>query len=159
MKTTLLEAGRWIALALALVLLISMGAKDKTSTADPEDVVEAVTSVLDMSNLQPGDNQMIKRLYGLQPADYEGCALYYPLTNMDAEELLVVKLKRTDQQQAVRDAIDKRLETQKNSFDGYGVGQFDLLTNHCQVEVRGNYVLFVVSPDDVRAKQAFLDAL
>lgn len=159
MKTTLLEAGRWIALALALVLLISMGAKDKTSGADPEDVVEAVAEAMDMTNLQPGDNQMIKRLYGLQPADYEGCELYYPLTNMDAEELLVVKLKSADQQQTVRDAIEKRLETQKNSFDGYGVGQFDLLTNHCQVEVRGNYVLFVVSPDDVRAKQAFLDAL
>lgn len=159
MKTTLLEAGRWIALALALVLLISMGTKDKTSSADPEDVVEAVSEAMDMTNLQPGDNQMIKRLYGLQPADYEDCALYYPLTNMDAEELLVVKLKSTDQQQAVRDAIEKRLETQKNSFDGYGVGQFDLLTNHCQVEVRGNYVLFVVSPDDVKAKQAFLDAL
>ena len=69
MKTTLLEAGRWIALALALVLLISMGAKDKTSGADPEDVVEAVTEAMDMTNLQPGDNQMIKRLYGLQPAD------------------------------------------------------------------------------------------
>ena len=159
MKKATLEAGRWIALALVIVLLISMGAKDKQSSADPEDVVKAVTETLDMTNLQEGDNQMIKRLYGLQPADYEGCALYYPLTNMDAEELLVVKLKSTDQQQAVRDAIDKRLETQKTSFDGYGVGQYDLLTNHSQVEVRGNYVLFVVSPDDVAAKQAFLDAL
>ena len=159
MKTTLLEAGRWVALALVLVLLISMGAKDKTSSAAPEDVAKAVTEVLDMTNLQEGDNQMIKRLYGLQPADFEGCLLYYPLTNMDAEELLVVKLKSTDQQQAVREAIEKRLETQKNSFDGYGVGQYDLLTNHCQVEVRGNYILFVVSPDDVKARQAFLDAL
>ena len=159
MKTTMLEAGRWIALALALILLISMGAKDKTSSAALEDVVKAVAETMDMTNLQPGDNQMIKRLYGLQPADYEGCSLYYPLTNMDAEELLVVKLKSADQQQTVREAIEKRLETQKNSFDGYGVGQFDLLTNHCQVEVRGNYVLFVVSPDDVKARQAFLDAL
>lgn len=159
MKTTLLEAGRWIALVLALVLLISMGAKDQTSSAALEDVVQAVTGTLDLSNLQPGDNQMIKRLYGLQPADYEGCKLYYPVTNMDAEELLVVKLRSADQQQTVRDAIEKRLESQKNSFDGYGVGQYDLLTNHCQVEVRGNYVLFVVSPDDVKAKQAFLDAL
>ena len=78
---------------------------------------------------------------------------------MGAEELLIVKLTSVDQAEAVRSAIDARLQTQKNTFDGYGVEQTDLLTNHAAVEVRGNYVLFVVSRTADQVRQAFLDAL
>ena len=78
---------------------------------------------------------------------------------MMAEEVLIVKLKDLQQQQTVSDAIEARLQTQKNTFEGYGVEQFDMLTNHCYVELRGNFVLFVVNPNADAARKAFLGAL
>ena len=60
---------------------------------------------------------------------------------------------------SVSDAIEARLQTQKNTFEGYGVEQYDLLTNHAVVEVRGNYILFVVSPNAEAARKAFRGAL
>ena len=112
-----------------------------------------------MENMLEADNQMVKRFYGLDPSDYAGCILYYPNTNMMAEEVLIVKLKDVSQQQTVTDAIEARLQTQKNTFEGYGVEQYDLLTNHAVVEVRGNYILFVVSPNAEAARKAFRGAL
>ena len=155
----LYEIGRWAAVIAGLVILLVLFGGNSVSGADPQEVAEAVTSAIDMENMQLADNQMVKRFYGLDPADYEGCILYYPNTNMMAEEVLIVKLKDISQQQTVSDAIETRLQTQKNTFEGYGVEQFDLLTNHAVVELRGNYVLFVVSDHAEAARKAFRGAL
>lgn len=155
----LYEIGRWAAVIAGLVILLVLFGGNSVSGADPQEVAQAVTDVIDMENMQLADNQMVKRFYGLDPADYEGCILYYPNTNMMAEEVLIVKLKDISQQQTVSDAIEARLQTQKNTFEGYGVEQFDLLTNHAVVELRGNYVLFVVSDHAEAARKAFRGAL
>lgn len=64
-------------------------------------MASAVTASVDLSALQEGSVQMVKRLYGLNPSDFDGCLLYYPQTNMEAEELLLLKLRDTSQQEAV----------------------------------------------------------
>lgn len=153
------EFARWSVVVLAVVFLLALFGGNSLSDADPTAVEAAVTAQLDLSNLQKADNQMVKRLYGLDPGAYESCVLYYPTTNMQAEELLIVKLTEPAQADALKAAITARLETQKTSFDGYGIEQYDLLTTHAVVEVRGNYVLFVVHAACDQARQAFLDAL
>ena len=158
-KAVFFEAGRWLSAILALVLLISMFGGNTVSNADPADVVQEVTAVLDMSSMLEGDNQMIKRFYGIDPAAFEACYLYYPNTNMMAEELLIIKLKDVSQQEAVRQAVEQRIETQKTTFEGYGVEQFALLSDHAVVEIRGNYVLFVVNAASAEALKAFRGAL
>ena len=159
MKLLLLELARWAVALAAVISLVLMFRSDPISDADPAAVREAVTAQMDMTNVLEADNQMIRRLYGLDIAAYEGCCLYYPATNMGAEELLIVKLSDPDQAEGVRSAIEARLQTQKNTFDGYGVEQYDLLINHAVVEVRGNFVLFAVGQTSDQVRQAFLDAL
>lgn len=158
-KIVFFEIARWITAAVALCYLFSIFGGNTVSSANGEDVAAAVTEVMDMSNMVEAENQMIKRLYGLDAASFESCILYCPTTNMGAEELLIVKLADVGQQDAVRAAAEARLATQKNTFEGYGVEQFDLLSNHCVLEIRGNFVLFVVSSSCNDAKDAFLDAL
>ena len=55
--------------------------------------------------------------------------------------------------------MEARLATQKNTFEGYGVEQFEMLSNNAVVEVRGNYVLFVVNAASADAQKAFLGAI
>lgn len=158
-KTLYLELARWAAALAAVLLLVTMFRGDPVSQADPAEVTAAVVETLDLSTMLEGDNQMIKRLYGLDPSAYAACTLYYPATNMGAEELLLIQLSEVSQQETVRAAIEARLETQKNTFEGYGVEQTDLLQNHAVLEVRGNYVLFVVNADCDAARTAFVGAL
>ena len=158
-KTGIFEISRWTAVVLALVCLLTMFGSNKISSADPARVEEAVIAQLDMSAMVKADNQMVKRLYGLDPASFESRILYYPNTNMMAEELLILKLSDTAQQQSVRAAIEARVETQKTTFDGYGVEQYALLTDNCIIDIRGNFVLFVVNADCDAAQKAFAGAL
>jgi len=155
----LYELGRWVAVVVGLISLLLMFGGNSVSNADAAEVAEAVFGTIDMENMLEADNQMIKRFYGLDPSAYESCILYYPNTNMMAEEVLIVKLKDVSQQETVRAAIEARIQTQKNTFEGYGVEQFEMLTNNAVVEVRGNFVLFVVNPSSAEARKAFLRAI
>ena len=158
-NTFLYEIARWSAAVAAVISLIWMFGGNTVSNADPAEVAEAVVETIDMENMLEADNQLIKRFYGLDPASFEGCILYYPTTNMMAEEVLIVKLKDMSQQAQVRAAIEKRIETQKTSFEGYGVEQFELLENNAVIEVRGNFILFIVNADSAEAQKAFLKAI
>ncbi len=158
-KSVVFEVLRWLSAALVILAIVLHGLKNRVSSADPADVLAAVTAAVDTENMQEADAQMVKRLYGLSPSDYESCALWYPKTNMGAEELLLIKLKDVSQREAVLAAVEKRIETQKAAFDGYGPAQYALLQEHAVVEPRGNYVLFVVSAAADDAKTAFADAL
>lgn len=141
-KIPLLEAAKWllvVGLVLFVVLQLSEG---RESTTEFSVMEEAVLAQCDLSLMTEADDQMIKRLYGLDPSDYEAVMLYYPLTNMGAEEILLVRLKDKSQQEQVQAAIEARLATQLDSFEGYGVAQTELLQK-AVTELRGNYALFV----------------
>lgn len=157
-KNIIYSVLRWV-IVVAVVISLGFGSGGSVSKADPQVVAAAVTGEIDMENMIPGDNRMIKRFYGIDPAAYESCILYYPTTNMMAEELLIVKLADPAQAEAVRAACEKRIDTQKNTFEGYGVEQFQMLSSHAIIEVRGNFVLFVVNNDADAALKAFLGAL
>ena len=159
MKSAFYGIARWVVVLVAVISLISMFGGNTVSTADPADVEATVMAQIDMTNMLQGDNKMIKRFYGLDPAAFDECILYYPTTNMMAEELLIVKLSDVSQQETVRAAVEARIATQKNTFEGYGVEQFEMLSNNAVVEVRGNYVLFVVNANSAGAQKAFLDAI
>ena len=159
LKSSVYEIARWVVVLAAVITLFVMFGGNTVSNADPVEVAAAVTEKIDMTNMVEGDNKMVKRFYGLDSSEYDACILYYPTTNMMAEELLIVKLSDMSQQDAVRAAVEQRIATQKNTFEGYGVEQFEMLSSNAVVEIRGNYVLFVVNAASADALKAFLGAI
>ncbi len=159
MKTLLCELSRWLAAGLAICLLVVGSMQVQNSTASPDAVLSAVTAELDMTKMQEAPAQTIKRLYGVNPSDYESCTLYYPVTNMDVDELLLVKLTDISQGEPLKMAVNERLSRQKHTFENYGPSQMALLNEHAVLELRGSYLLFVVSANADDAKAAFIKAL
>ena len=157
-KFIILEASKWLVVAAMLIIFISLTAGKGDSSAPFESVAEAVTKTLDQTNMTPADNQMVRRLYGLDPAQFEGVLCYSPTTNMNAEEVLLVKLQSDSQQDAVREAIEARRDSQMRTFDGYGFEQYAMLEESI-IEVHGNYILFISSNDPKTTVKAFSDAL
>ncbi len=154
----ILRVAAFAAVVATVVFLYTQVMQDRVSSAGFDDVSRAVLDQLDLEEMQPADAQMIRRLYGFAPSEMDGCTLYYPSTNMGARELLLVKLSDLSQQKAVTAAITARRQTQMNSFEGYGIEQYDLL-EHSVLEVQGNYILFVVHEKADAVRQAFLKAL
>ncbi|MBO5461300.1 MAG: DUF4358 domain-containing protein [Ruminococcus sp.] len=131
---------------------------DSLSDAQITEVVEAVNKVSGFAEIPQAENRTVKRFYGLNPSDYEGVVLYAPQDNMDVHELLIVKVKDISQNEMVEAAIQERLDTQLTSFEGYGAEQVALLKKHV-LDVKGNYIFFMVGENTEEAHQAFLDSL
>ena len=138
-----------------IILIVSRFAGNKESKASFESVQKAVAKTVEKDEtMLDGDKNMIKRLYGLNPSDYEGVMLKYPSTNMNVDEVFLVKLKDISQQETVTAAIEKRLDTQLNNFDGYGTNQYSILEKSV-IDVRGNYIMFVVAEKTDPVVKAF----
>jgi hypothetical protein len=122
--------------------------------ADMETLVAEVTKAAGMEGGRPAGARMVKRFYGLNPGDYESVVLYAPADNMDARELLIVKLATPSQREEVEKAVQGRLDVQLDSFDGYGAEQTALLEAHV-LRAKGDYVLYVVHERADEAGAAF----
>ena len=136
------------------VILISGRLANRISSTDFETMAQAVTEATDLTQMQLADNQMFKRLYGLDGTSFDNVLLYYPTTNMGAEELLLIRMADTSQAAEVQAAMENRLATQKKSFDGYGAEQTAMLEKSI-IKVRGNYALFISANDPDSVRQAF----
>ena len=149
---------KWLAAAAIVVFIFLISGRDAQSAADFSEVSAAVSAAADKADMQEADNQMIRRLYGFDPADYEGVMCLYPTTNMGAEEIILIKLASIDQQEAVTAAVTARRDGQRTAFDGYGIEQCAML-DRSVIEVRGNYILFVCARDTQPVLDAFLGAI
>ena len=157
-KTLILEILKWLLVAGVIYLISLQLTVNKESNASFQSVSDAVFQSFDMSEVQLADNQMIKRLYKLDPSEYDDIVLYYPTTNMGAEELMIVKLKSLSQQETVKAAMESRIESQQSVFEGYAPEQYEMLGNGI-VDVQGNYLILIVTDDPTAVQQAFRKAL
>lgn len=157
-NVTLLAALKYLLLIAFAALLLFQSQGVRASEAPFEDVQNAVLSAADLSPMTEGGNQMIRRIYGLDPDGFEGILLYYPTSSMSVEEILLVKLSDVSQGDAVRQVLEDRIQSQIDVFAGYGPEQVAMLEKAI-VEVRGNYALLVVAEDPDTVRHAFLGAL
>ena len=111
-----------------------------------EEVSKSVEDSLDTEALTVQDAALFKRNFGLNAADYTGVMYYSSGANMSAEEVLLVKVKRDSQVQEVVDAIDERIQSRINDFEGYAPDEVKLLQDAGQ-SVRGTYIFYACSPD------------
>lgn len=159
-NTLIYKILRWLTVLLAIVFLSSYGSDSEPSAtkATFADLEAAISAQVDTTVMQKADSEKLERFYGLNAADFAGCALYYPLDFMSVEEILLIELTDPSQETAVRESIEARLARQKETFDGYGSdGQYEKLCNNVRIEVRGSFLLFTVNCES--AAQAFLNTV
>lgn len=151
----------YIKIVLIACLLVFIGRilmADADSTKSVEDVEKALLASIDMGNMEKGQVQDIRRVFGLNPDDYSGIVYYKPSSTMDVKEVLIVKLKSDGQSETVESAIDSRVDSQLQSFQGYGAEQCQLLEN-AVIKVQGNFVFYAVADNVSQYKELFLSSL
>ena len=153
----LLKLAKALLAALLVVMLAAM-IHGSTWKADFEELEERVETGLNLSGMQKGDEQLLRRLYGLSAGELKHWVLYTAQDNMDVEELLLVEAAEEGQVSQIRQAIEKRVETQKNNFEGYGPEQLKLIEGYVLWE-SDPYLLFVISENAEAAKSGFVKGL
>lgn len=153
---TLLRIVLVAALVAAIVFYVFL--RNRESTVPASDVFKKVEQTVKTEKMEKTTDRYFKKYYGLNAADYDSVLYYAPVSNMDAEELLVIKLKNSNQAEAVTDAILKRQSDKEQSFEGYAPEQYALAQDYI-LDVQGNYILFVVDPKAEEIDNAFAGAL
>lgn len=147
------------AIAAALMFIIaSQLLADRPSKAAFSTVQSAVNKAADLTVMKEGDAQMVRRLYGLDSTAFDGIELYYPKTNMGADELILIRMKSTEQARSVKKALNERKTSQMNVFEGYAPAQYKTVRDGF-LEVRGNYAVFVSGKNAKAVKTAFLKTI
>lgn len=154
-KAGILKLGAAFLILVYIVLLLIY---TSGSTKPFEEVAGAVEPLLDQESLVRQDAQALKRYYGLNSADYEGVLFYSAEFSISAQEVLLIEVKTDQQVQEVRDAIEERLESRKNTFEGYAPEQAQLI-RQAQIQVRGRFLFLAVSPEAETLTDAFTKSL
>lgn len=145
----------------ALVALLLLGLagiiRGGSKGASFEDLAARTLEEMDSEQLKVGDEQMLRRLYGLNAGELKNWALYISKDNMDVEELLLVEVETLEQLEQVAQAAQKRLEVQENNFEGYGPEQLQLLKKSV-IRTEGSYLLFAVAREPEAVKSSFVQA-
>ena len=131
-----------LTLLLMLVIAVCLTG-NRQSTKPIEEVAEPVLAAFADTRTTESPGRMLKKYYGLNPEDYQDVILYFPLTNMDAEELLIIRLADPSQAEEVREAIRLRQQTQIGIYENYAPEQL-ALCEQAVIDICGNYVLYVV---------------
>lgn len=153
----LLKLTKVLLVGLLAVLLTAL-IHGSTWHGDFGELRKRVESELSLSDMQKGDEQLLRRLYGLNAGELKHWILYTAQDNMDVEELLLVEAAEEGQMELIRQAAEKRAETQRNNFEGYGPEQLKLIEKYVLRESEP-YVLFVISKDAEAVKAEFVKGL
>ena len=132
-------------LAFIAVFLILICTSGNYADKPMEEITAVLSQAEGIEALKEGDANDLRRYYNLEEGELEGFMLYLPTSPMDADELLVVKMKDEQQASAVEQAILQRQASQKASFEGYGAQQTALLNGYV-LEIKGRYAFYAVSP-------------
>lgn len=123
-----------------------------------DEVRQSVEAALDTESLTEQEASVFKRNFGLNAADYTGVMYYSTGANISAEEILLIKVRSEDQIQEVTNAIDERVESRINDFEGYAPDEVKLLEDARQ-SVRGTYIFFAASEKADDYLSAFANSL
>ena len=149
--------GKLILIAI-LVTTTIVGGCGVNNNLTVEKIKDNISEVVDFDGMEKGDAKSLKRYYQLNINDYDGAVIYVPKSNMDVNEMLIIKVKDEEQISSLEDSIDSRINYQLQSFEGYGPEQCDLVNNY-ELKVRGNYVFFAISKNAEQLKDAFLKSI
>ena len=122
------------------LLVVMLAGLIRGSAWNPDfSMLEAeVETNLDLAHMQQGDEQLLRRLYGLNSGE--------------------LKAAEAGQVTHICQAIEKRVETQKNNFEGYGPEQVQLIEKYVMRE-SDPFVLFVISENAEAVKAGFVKGL
>lgn len=137
-----------------LVILIFVGLFNilQVKNVSMEEIKQYVVQATDVSVMQEDDGTRLKKLYGINKRDVEDFILYAPKSNMEANEILILKAKTKDDLKALQAKVNERVEKQSDSFKNYEQTQYEIISNYV-LEQKDQYLILIISKDSKAIKE------
>ena len=142
-----------ILLTLIMIVLVAAGCSSSQSvTLDVQQTADKLSQEVSFQDqLTSLDQDAALKLYDLTADDVQAVALYVG-TGATAEEISVWQGKDANAAKNIQNAVNTRIENQKESFVDYNPEEMPKLENPIVV-AKGNYVVLCLSGDNDNAKK------
>ena len=147
-----------LCVVLLVLFIVFISSESKISTKSADEVFEGVKSSMDLSALSKQKSKKFEEELSLSADKYEDIIYYASASVMEVRELLIVKLRSTEDKDVLMSALEKRTEEKIKLFEGYAPTEAQMLKNHILTEKNG-FVFFAVCDDTARASEAFKSAV
>ncbi|WP_195245382.1 DUF4358 domain-containing protein [Clostridium celatum] len=142
-----------IEIAIIMIIFIGLYPILRVKTAD----MDAIRNDLDkyytnQDLVEVGDKKRLSNLYYINENEVEDFVSYTPRTNMDVEEVLVLKVNENKNVSEIREKINKRLQKQGESFKNYRPEKYKVIEDAI-LEQEGQYLIFIVSENSSAVKK------
>ncbi|CAI3567194.1 Conserved hypothetical protein, DUF4358 family [Clostridium neonatale] len=117
------------------------------------EIRNAIINSTDVSVIDEDDGTKLRKLYGVNKYDLDQFIYYGPKSNMEANEILIIKPKNDSDTEKIEKAITNRINTQSDSFRNYNKEQYEILSNHI-LEKKDGYIILLISKDNEKIKQS-----
>lgn len=118
------------------------------------DIKVKIKDSVDISTMKEADAAKLKKLYNISSDEVEEFVLLTAPSNIKADEIAIIKLKDSKSISDIKDKISKRIDAQATRFKDYLPDEYFIIQKNI-VKVKGNYILFVISKDEVKISDIF----
>lgn len=136
-----------------LACFVSLYQVVKINNVDIGVLNQNVQDNTDVSVMDEGDFSKLRKLYNIDKKEVQSFVLYAPKSNMEANEILIIKPEKKENFADIESKIKSRVEKQTKSFENYSQDQYEIMSKHI-LEQQGDYIILVVSPDVSDIKKA-----
>ncbi len=136
----------YILIATVLITFIALYQVLKVKDAEMDSLRKNLSQVIDDEQMDIGDSSKLRKLYYISKNEVEDFILYAPKSNMDANEVLVLKGKSEEVIQQLKVKVEGRIKKQSDSFNSYRPEEYDIISNRV-LDIKGKYLILIISKD------------
>lgn len=137
---------------LVIVTFIGLFNMLQVKNVSMEEINQVIVQATDVSEMQDDDGTRLKKLYGINKRDVEEFILYAPKSNMEANEILILKAKAKDDFKGLQAKVNERVKKQSDSFKNYEQTQYGIISNYV-LEQKEQYLILIISKDSKTIKE------
>lgn len=142
-----------IQIIIIVVIFIGLYPIVKVRQANMDDIRNSIEKSVSLDRMDMGNEKILKKLYYVNIKDLEDFIYYAPKSNMDEDEILVLKVKDEKNIPIIKSQIQKRIDKKAESFKNYRPEKYEIIKN-AVLEDEGQYLIFIISQDSYNIKEA-----
>lgn len=139
--------------AITVTIFIGLYKVLEIKDVDISQIQEAISETTDLSIMNEDDGTDLRKLYNINKHDLEEFVYYSPKSNMEANEILIIKPKNENDIKSIEEKINSRVNKQSDSFKNYDMEQYEILSHHV-LEEKSGYIILIISDDSKAIEQS-----
>ena len=136
-----------------LITFIALYQVLKVKDVDMDSLRQSLSQIINSEHMDIGDSSKLRKLYYISKNEVEDFILYSPKSNMEANEVLILKAKNEEDIEHLKVKVEERVKKQSDSFKNYRPEEYDIISNRV-LDIKGKYLILIISSESEKIESA-----